>query len=164
MGGLPRADTAAPLGLGPRGVAVAFPQVTPSYTGNLAGDPRGGRTRLLTNNVCTGTSYYLGTQANGSRFTDRDGGWAFDGKCSRCVPRSCGAAAWLVCPFPFYYHHHHNDTHTPTTTTTATTTTATAAAAVPPFLVLPGTWLGCNHPLRCAHDGMRAGCCALVLA
>ena len=53
--------------------------VTPSFTGNLHGDPRRGRTRLLTNNVCTGTSYYLGTQANGSRFLDRNGLWRFDG-------------------------------------------------------------------------------------
>jgi hypothetical protein len=47
--------------------------VTPSYTGNIPGDPRGGRTRLLTNNICTGTNYYLGVQGNGSRFLDRKG-------------------------------------------------------------------------------------------
>ena len=51
--------------------------VTPSFTGNLRGDPRGGRTRLLTNNVCAGTTYFLGTQANGSRFLDRGGSWGF---------------------------------------------------------------------------------------
>ena len=57
--------------------------VTPSFTGRIAGDPLGGRTRLLTNNVCAGTSYYLGTQANGSHFLDRRGGWAFDGVCEQ---------------------------------------------------------------------------------
>jgi hypothetical protein len=51
--------------------------VTPSYTGNLAGDPKGGRTRLLTNNVCHGTTYWLGLQANGSQFLDSKGGWTF---------------------------------------------------------------------------------------
>ena len=51
--------------------------VTPSYTGNLAGDPQGGSTRLLTNNVCHGTTYWLGNQANGSKFLDRKGGWTF---------------------------------------------------------------------------------------
>ena len=51
--------------------------VTPSYTGNLQGDPRGGRTRLLTNNVCHGTTFFLGLQANGSKFLDRKGGWTF---------------------------------------------------------------------------------------
>ena len=54
--------------------------VTPSYTGNLRGDPLGGRTRLLTNNICYGTNYYLGIQANGSRFLDRRGAWRFDGE------------------------------------------------------------------------------------
>ena len=54
--------------------------VTPSFTGNMVGDPRGGRTRMLTNNVCSGTSYYLGVQANGSKFVDRDGGWRFGGE------------------------------------------------------------------------------------
>lgn len=34
--------------------------VTPSFTGHLAGDPLGGRARLLTNNICAGTSYHLG--------------------------------------------------------------------------------------------------------
>ena len=47
--------------------------VTPSYTGNLPGDPRGGYTRLLTNHICIGTNYYLGVQANGSRFLDTKG-------------------------------------------------------------------------------------------
>ena len=54
--------------------------VTPSYTGNILGDPRGGRTRLLTNNICSGTNYFLGVQANGSRFLDSKGGWRFDGE------------------------------------------------------------------------------------
>ena len=54
--------------------------VTPSYTGNLRGDPRDGMTRLLTNNICSGTNYYLGVQANGSRFLDRRGTWGFDGE------------------------------------------------------------------------------------
>jgi hypothetical protein len=54
--------------------------VTPSYTGRLTGDPRGGKTRLLTNNVCHGTTYWLGVQVNGSRFLDSNGGWAFDGE------------------------------------------------------------------------------------
>lgn len=53
--------------------------VTPSFTGNLRGDPRAGRTRLLTNNICEGTCYYLGVQANGSKFLDREGGWGFNG-------------------------------------------------------------------------------------
>jgi hypothetical protein len=54
--------------------------VTPSYTGNILGDPRGGRTRLLTNNICSGTNYYLGVQADGSRFLDSKGSWRFDGE------------------------------------------------------------------------------------
>jgi hypothetical protein len=51
--------------------------VTPSFTGKFQGDPRGGRTRLLTNNVCHGTTYFLGVQANGSRFLDKKGSWNF---------------------------------------------------------------------------------------
>ena len=53
--------------------------VTLSYTGHIKGDPRGGKTRLLTNNICHGCTYYLGVQSSGSRFTDRNGAWAFDG-------------------------------------------------------------------------------------
>ena len=53
--------------------------VTPSYTGNIRGDPRGGKTRLLTNTICEGTNYYLGlgVHANGSESLAPQGtsGW-----------------------------------------------------------------------------------------
>ena len=54
--------------------------ITPSYTGGLPGDPRGGRTRLLTTNVCSGSVYFLGVQQlNGGPLVDKNGGDRFDG-------------------------------------------------------------------------------------
>ena len=54
--------------------------ITPSYTGGLPGDPRGGRTRLLTTNVCSGSVYFLGVQArSGGPLVDKTGGDRFDG-------------------------------------------------------------------------------------
>lgn len=45
--------------------------VTPNFFGGIPGDPRGGRTRVLTNNAMVDngtTEYYIGLQANGSAF------------------------------------------------------------------------------------------------
>ena len=51
--------------------------ITPSYSGGLPGDPRGGRTRLLT---AAGQPYWLGTQASPTApFLDRAGTNRFEG-------------------------------------------------------------------------------------
>jgi hypothetical protein len=45
--------------------------VTPNFFGGIPGDPRSGRTRVLTNNAMADngtTEYYIGLQANGSAF------------------------------------------------------------------------------------------------
>jgi hypothetical protein len=53
------------------GAALVKELVTTGYIGNLSGDPAGGATRVLTNNVCgagccsCSTGWYLGTQAGG---------------------------------------------------------------------------------------------------
>jgi hypothetical protein len=51
--------------------------ITPSYTGGLRGDPRGGRTRLLT---AAGQPFWLGTQASPTApFLDQAGSNEFEG-------------------------------------------------------------------------------------
>ena len=47
---------------------------TPSFTGGFPGDPRGGRTRMLTQ---AGQAYYLGVQANAGQLVDSAGGMSF---------------------------------------------------------------------------------------
>ena len=55
--------------------------VTSNFFGNVPGDPRGGRTRVVTHNgghVNSGTPiFYLGLQANGSQFLDTAGKMEF---------------------------------------------------------------------------------------
>ena len=55
--------------------------VTSDFFGNLQGDPRGGATRIVTNNGGTVNSgspiFYMGVQANGSKFLDGAGEMEF---------------------------------------------------------------------------------------
>eukprot|EP01052_Picozoa_sp_SAG31_P043253 SAG31_NODE_7147_length_1776_cov_1.202743_1_plen_384_part_10 len=57
--------------------------VTSGYIGAIPGDPRGGLTRVVTANQAPGnpssTVYYIGLQANGSRFLDGQGKNEFSG-------------------------------------------------------------------------------------
>ena len=66
--------------------SAAHEFVTSGYFGSIPGDPRGGKTRIVTNNDCNrgatnmGTPiYYMGVQENGGTFTDRAGKQEFDG-------------------------------------------------------------------------------------
>lgn len=66
--------------------SAAHEFVTSGYFGSIPGDPRGGKTRVVTNNDCNhgatnmGTPiYYMGVQENGGTFTDRAGKQDFDG-------------------------------------------------------------------------------------
>ena len=68
--------------------------VTSNYFGNVPGDPRGGRTRVVTHNgghVNSGTPiFYLGLQANGSQFLDTAGKMEF------AAPGEIGMLDWAA--------------------------------------------------------------------
>ena len=64
---------------------------------SATGDPKGGKTRVVTNNDCNhgatnmGTPiYYMGTQENGGKFTDAAGKMEFDG------PGEIGMLDWCA--------------------------------------------------------------------
>ena len=72
--------------------------VTSGYFGSIPGDPKGGKTRVVTNNDCNrgatnmGTPiYYMGTQENGGTFTDAAGKQEFD------APGEIGMLDWGAC-------------------------------------------------------------------
>ena len=60
--------------------SAAHEFVTSGYFGSIPGDPKGGKTRIVTNNDCNGGAtnmgtpiFYMGTQENGGTFTDSVG-------------------------------------------------------------------------------------------
>eukprot|EP01052_Picozoa_sp_SAG31_P029343 SAG31_NODE_2909_length_4921_cov_6.411240_5_plen_595_part_00 len=70
----------------------AHEMVTPDYFGGLPGD-ESGRVRVITNNDASATAgsstmYFIGRQANGSRFTDLQGGSSFS------APGATGMIDW----------------------------------------------------------------------